>query len=247
MSSPLQYGLLRRRSVSVTVAGSLLVLTGCLTIQDPATREEKVSTAVTTGAGEAVKAAALCGAVAWLSGGSGKDVVQSAALCGAAAGVAGYAAGSRADALDRELLAEFEKAGLKVVVRGETLVLDAERQVTFAESAVVPDSAGRALVDSLAKIVGRFPQRDLQLIGHTSTDENAPLAQARAKAVASMLSKRGVDPARIRSEGKGAKEPLVASDAKISAHRNRRVEVFFVPPYAGWNEASAPLPEEKRV
>lgn len=220
-----------RAAAALLAGAALLALAGCQTTVDPATRKPTASKAETMGTAGAVQGALVCGVAAALGGGNGQQIAQTAALCGLAQGIAGFAAGSREDELDRRLLAEFERAGLSVSVRGNTLVLNAERPVGFERGESSPDGRGRSLLQSIAKIVHRFPHREIEVVGHASQDEDSDLGFARAEAVAGILIRAGIAPGRISATGRGSSEPLVTANAEASVYRNRRVEVFFVPPY----------------
>lgn len=218
----------RTRATVVGVAVAALLITGCQT-KDPATREAKPSQAVTQGVGNALVGGLLCGLATMVAGGNGDAVAQNTVACAMVAGVAGFAAGSVEDQKDRELLAEFEQAGLQVKVRENNLVLDASDGIRFPEGSAMPDGPSQARLASLAKIVNRFDQRAIEVVGHTSTEEEARLAAARAHTVKRMLAANGVEPGRISTSSRGAREPLVPDAAPGSIYRNRRVEIFFVP------------------
>lgn len=218
----------RTRAVVGSVAVAALLMAGCQT-KDPATREDKPSQAVTQGVGNALMGGIICGLATMVSGGDGNAVATNATTCAMMAGIAGFAAGSVEDQKDRELLAEFEQAGLQVKVRENNLVLDASDGIRFPEGSAVPDGPSRARLMSLAKIVNRFDQRAIEVVGHASTDEYEGLAASRAHTVRRMLAANGVAPGRISTSSRGAREPLVTDTAPGSIYRNRRVEIFFVP------------------
>ncbi len=219
----------RARFLHLLVALAL-PLAGCQSV-DPATGQAKPSEAAVHGSQDATTGALVCGLATAINGGNGEQVLKNAAACGVAAGIAGFAAGSIEDQKDRELLAEFRQAGLSVSVRGNALVLNASERIGFEQGSASPDPAGQSLLRSVAKIVNRFPQRRVQVVGHTSPDENPALSLARANAARSILAANGVAAGRIGTTGLGSSEPLVAVSTSISAYRNRRVEIFFVPPY----------------
>jgi hypothetical protein len=60
---------------------------------------------------------------------------------------------------------------------------------------------------------------------------NLPLSRNRAQAVANYLAGRGVQPARIATQGFGSSQPLAGNDNSTEAERaaNRRVEIRIVP------------------
>jgi outer membrane protein OmpA-like peptidoglycan-associated protein len=210
---------------AVAVAG--LLLAGCQSV-DPATGRPKASAAVTRGATQALGNAAICGALTLIGGGSADKAIENAAICGIAGGIAGFAAGSEEDELDRQLLAEFRQAGLSVSIRGNAIVLNAAERIGFDQGQARPTARGRALLASVAKLVARFPQRRIEVVGHADASEPAGLAAARARAAAAIIAGAGIERERIVTSGMGATEPA-APTGTISAYRNRRVEIFFVP------------------
>jgi OmpA-OmpF porin, OOP family len=83
-------------------------------------------------------------------------------------------------------------------------------------------------LDSLAAFLLEEEKYSITVTGHTdnSGDEvkNQKLSQDRAKAVADYLVSKGVNPGRIRSEGKGSEKPVSDNTTPEGRARNRRVE-----------------------
>ena len=103
-----------------------------------------------------------------------------------------------------------------------------------------------------------FKARDLKLmvVGHTDAlkiarrevrerfADNFSLSTARALAVADYLKKAGVPEQRIGVSGFGAHEPIASNATVEDRRRNRRVEIFVLPPEApivGWTETTTSL------
>jgi outer membrane protein OmpA-like peptidoglycan-associated protein len=206
----------------------LLLVPACQTV-DPATRTPKMSE---TSKG-ALKGAGVtgfeCGVLAFLNGANAADIAKISTACALAGGILGAAEGSLADERDRQLLAEFQSAGLSVSVRENNLVLNSAEDIRFAEDSVMPENAAALRLGSVARIVDRFPQRAIEVVGHTSDGEADGLGMVRARNVKALLIRSGVAPGRIRVSNRSHSEPLVPDGASLSAYRNRRVEVFFVP------------------
>lgn len=73
--------------------------------------------------------------------------------------------------------------------------------------------------------------RLISIVGHASTDEDAPMGSARAFEVEDELRRLGIPAARIvESHGAGTSEPLEdeAGGGEHAAERNRRVEIHYV-------------------
>jgi outer membrane protein OmpA-like peptidoglycan-associated protein len=70
---------------------------------------------------------------------------------------------------------------------------------------------------------------DVVVIGHTdrvgNTQFNDRLSLQRAERVRSELVQLGIAEGRIRTAGRGEREPLVATDDEVAEPRNRRVEI----------------------
>ena len=90
--------------------------------------------------------------------------------------------------------------------------------------------AGRKL-DQLAQFLAEHPDRRVQIDGFTDsvgTDAyNEELSQRRADAVKSALLSRGIDPARIGTEGYGKAFPVASNTDSGGRQLNRRVEVVI--------------------
>jgi len=88
----------------------------------------------------------------------------------------------------------------------------------------------RPLLDQFAQGLRDNPRTEVRIVGHTdSTGSDAindPLSLDRAASTRSYLAARGVDPARIRIEGHGARQPIASNDTERGRAQNRRVEIY---------------------
>ncbi|MCB9092418.1 MAG: OmpA family protein [Halobacteriovoraceae bacterium] len=86
-------------------------------------------------------------------------------------------------------------------------------------------------IDTVAKILNAFPNRNLLLRGHTDntgTDEiNNQLSLDRAVVVQNSLIEKGIDASRISVEGKASNEPIADNADSIGRARNRRIDISF--------------------
>ena len=77
--------------------------------------------------------------------------------------------------------------------------------------------------------IARLPAPKIVVIGHTdrvgTLARNDALSLQRAGRMRDELVKAGVDPAKIRVEGRGEREPLVPTADEVAEPRNRRVEI----------------------
>lgn len=93
------------------------------------------------------------------------------------------------------------------------------------ESFPVLDKAGQLLVD--------VPEMRVRIEGHTDSDGsetyNLSLSQRRAEAVRNyLISKFGIDPARIQARGLGESSPIASNDTPEGKALNRRVEFVIL-------------------
>lgn len=101
-----------------------------------------------------------------------------------------------------------------------------------ADSAVLMESEKRKL-DKIAEIIKSYPDRDLQITGHTALagTESARqrLSEERAKAVGDYLASIGLrTPERMVIRGLGATKPVADNATEAGMARNRRVEITIL-------------------
>jgi len=84
----------------------------------------------------------------------------------------------------------------------------------------------------LQKVIGTIRDRapvDVSVVGHTDTvgkkEYNYGLSMKRAKAVASILQGKGIDPSVLDITSHGKDNPLVPTGDQVPEPRNRRVEI----------------------
>jgi outer membrane protein OmpA-like peptidoglycan-associated protein len=155
------------------------------------------------------------------------------AIIGAGVGALGgyawsqYMAGKKAQM-------ELAAAGTGVQVTqtaDNRLELNAPTDISFAVNSAQIQPQLRPVLDQFA--AGLDGQRGLEImiVGHTDatgTDAiNDPLSLARADSVRSYLMGRGINPALIRTEGRGSHQPIASNDTAEGRARNRRVEIYL--------------------
>jgi outer membrane protein OmpA-like peptidoglycan-associated protein len=86
--------------------------------------------------------------------------------------------------------------------------------------------------DELQRILAALRERplpDVLVIGHTDTvgelENNDRLSAQRAETVKGFLVEIGIDATRIRTSGRGEREPLIRTGDEVDEPRNRRVEI----------------------
>jgi outer membrane protein OmpA-like peptidoglycan-associated protein len=132
-------------------------------------------------------------------------------------------------------VAEMRRLGDVAEKADKSLVLTLGSEVMFRsrQAALLPRAKEK--LDTLAEALQSLGS-DQQFIieGHTdsrgSAAYNRRLSRLRALAVRSYLIKRGVDPDRIRAEGRGEDDPVASNSDAEGRANNRRVEIIVTPP-----------------
>ncbi len=107
------------------------------------------------------------------------------------------------------------------------IVLDGKIQFGHDSAELNPRSY--ELLNDVVKLLRENPDiTNIDIIGHTSTDgsarHNMELSASRAAAVELYLADKGIDLARLGSEGMGETEPIADESTDSGKEENRRVE-----------------------
>lgn len=204
----------RRAFVALTVAA--MTLTGCASWGNKAT-----GTAVGAGIG------GLAGGVIGKQTGS---TARGAIIGAVVGGAAGMIIGNQMDQQAKELAQDIPGASIARVGEGiavtfaSSLLYDVDSDQVRAEAA----KNLRALSSSL----GKFPNTDILIVGHTdgtgTADHNQGLSQRRASSASEYLVTQGVAAGRLRTAGRGEMEPIASNDTDGGRQANRRVEIVIV-------------------
>jgi outer membrane protein len=116
-------------------------------------------------------------------------------------------------------------AGTKVDKVGCPLEQTLKLLFDFDSAELRPESITE--LERVVKFMNDVPFAQVLVQGHTDSvggdAYNLALSDRRAKAVFDYLSSRGVDPARVKSEGKGEAEPIADNNTAEGRQENRRV------------------------
>lgn len=89
-------------------------------------------------------------------------------------------------------------------------------------------SSSFAILNNVVKVMEENPAYDLEIHGHTDSqgddNKNMQLSQNRANSVMKFLTDKGVDSARLKSEGHGETNPVADNSTSAGRAKNRRVE-----------------------
>lgn len=126
------------------------------------------------------------------------------------------------------LQAQLDALKAKPTPRGLVLTLS---DVLFDTGKADLNSGGERKLDQLVQFLTEYPDRRVQIDGFTDsvgTDSyNLDLSQRRAQALQFALQRRGIDPARITSQGYGKEFPVASNADSGGRQLNRRVEIVI--------------------
>jgi outer membrane protein OmpA-like peptidoglycan-associated protein len=171
---------------------------------------------------------AIIGATAGAAAGAAIGGTAKGAIIGAAVGgTAGAVIGHQMDQQAKEIKNEVPGAVVERV--GEGLQVTFASGLLFDTESDVLNTNARQNLNSLAANLGKYPNTDLLIVGHTDsrgTDSfNLSLSERRAAAVVNYLASQGVNRGRLRPAGRGEAEPLTTNETEEGRQQNRRVEV----------------------
>ncbi|HEY5489637.1 MAG TPA: OmpA family protein [Gemmatimonadaceae bacterium] len=178
----------------------------------------------------AIVGAGAGGAVGAVIGNQTGSTARGAIIGAAVGGLTGAIIGHQMDQQAKELQQDIPGATIQRV--GEGIA------VTFASSSLFDTNSEAILgatatnMRNLAASLGKFPNTDILIVGHTdavgTADYNQQLSQRRATSVSNYLIAQGVSASRLRTAGRGEMEPIATNDTDAGRQSNRRVEVAIV-------------------
>ncbi|WP_370267891.1 OmpA family protein [Nioella sp.] len=156
------------------------------------------------------------------------------AVLGAAAGAAlGGAIGYSLDQQAADLRASMANQDISIVNRGDHLMVTMPEGILFDTDSAAIRAGLQADLRAMARNLQEYRTSTVDVIGHTdntgSAEYNQDLSARRASAVAGVLLEAGVDPARVRSFGRGENEPVATNLTPEGRQQNRRVEIIIRP------------------
>lgn len=193
-------------------------------------------------------AAALLGACAGGPTPGQRNVMVGTAVGAAAGGLLGNSEGAALGAAvgalgsyawtrymeNKRIEMERVTAGTGVIVEqtpDNQLKLNVPSDISFATNSAQIVAALRPVLDTFAQGLGQQPNIEIVVVGHADSSGNdainEPLARNRAASVRDYLVSRGVNAARIQTEGRGSREPIASNATAEGRARNRRVEIFL--------------------
>lgn len=128
----------------------------------------------------------------------------------------------------------------RAMIKGDQIVLDEKIQFDYNSATIKSES--HSLLDEVFDILAANADIEkLDIIGHTSSEGsdsvNLKLSKERAASVKDYLIGKGIDAARLSSQGKGEKEPIADNETDEGKEQNRRVEFKIEKRSGGEGEA----------
>ena len=199
---------------SIIAVGAIAVLvSGCASFS-----RKGQGTVIGAGAG---------GAVGAVIGNQTGSTARGAIIGAVVGGAAGMIIGDRMDKQAAALRQEIPGATITRVGEGIVVTFASGLMYDFDSDQIRADAATN--LRSLSSSLGRFPDTDLLIVGHTdaagASDYNQALSQRRAAAASDYLTAQGVSVARLRASGRGEMEPIATNDTEGGRQLNRRVEI----------------------
>ena len=202
-----------RRATNVAAVLITVGLSACAMLS-----KKEEGAIVGAGAGSAIGAV-----IGNQTGSTTRGAIIGAVVGGVAGGVIGHQMDQQAKELKQNIAgATVERVGEGIQVTFTSgLLYDVDSDHIRAESA--------SNLRSLAASLGKYPNTDLLIVGHTDSTGtsayNQGLSERRARSAADYLAGQGVSADRLRASGRGEAEPLTSNSTDAGRQRNRRVEV----------------------
>ena len=162
-----------------------------------------------------------------------ENQARNAALGATAGAIAGGAVGAMLDAQAEDLRSSLENDGIIVENTGEFLRVTMPGGLLFDVDSATVEPAVQADLRAVARNLIDYPESTVTVFGHTddtgSSGYNQDLSERRARAVAGVLVREGVAPARVSATGLGETQPVASNATAEGRQQNRRVEVIIRP------------------
>lgn len=202
--------------LGISLATTAMLITGCSSL----TNTQK-------GAGIGAGAGAGIGAIIGHKAG---NTAVGAVLGGALGGVAGGLIGKKMDKQAAEI--ENTVPGAEVIKAGEGIIVKFDSGILFDFDKSDLKPVAKTNIQKLVASLNENPDTDILVVGHTDNvgraEYNLGLSDRRAASVKNYAVAQGLAPSRIKTEGKGASEPIASNETAEGRAQNRRVEIVIV-------------------
>lgn len=216
---------MKRVIVTLSIAA---LLSGCQATQrQNATTGETETNSATKGALAGMLAGAAIGAA---TGDNSHDRKKRALRGAAIGGVAGGGAGYYMDKQEQALREQLVSSGVQVKrINDKELQLVMENGIGFDSGSYHLSSGIYSTLNSVALILGEYPDTRLGIKGHTDSSgndsSNQTLSEQRAQSVGRYLIDQKVASGRVVTQGYGERYPVCDNSTKEGRACNRRIEI----------------------
>ncbi len=201
---------------ALALATTAMMITGCSSL----TNTQK-------GAGIGAGAGAGIGAII---GNKAGNTAVGAVIGGALGGVAGGLIGRKMDKQAAEI--ENTVPGAEVIKAGEGIIVKFDSGILFDFDKSDLKPQAKTNIQKLVASLNENADTDILVIGHTDnvgrSEYNLGLSNRRAESVKSYAVSQGLSASRIKTQGKGASEPIASNETETGRAENRRVEIVIV-------------------
>ena len=177
---------------------------------------------------------AVSGAVIGAMAGDKKTALLGAAAGALAGGLVGNYMDNQQQEFEQAMAAEQQSNALEIErLKDETLKLSLNSEVSFDVAKAQIKPTFEPTLDKLATLLTKYNRTVVHVVGHTDSDGsdayNLDLSERRARAVGNYLINNSVPPERVRTEGRGEREPRESNATAAGKQLNRRVEIYIKP------------------
>lgn len=174
----------------------------------------------------------ILGAVAGNQSKSDKGKYVGAAVGALAGAGVGHYMDKQRNELERKLKAEADANLLQIVkLSDDTIKIGVASDASFDLGSAQMKPEALTTYSKIGNILRTYDKTVIHVVGHTDTSGadalNQRLSESRAATVAEYMQKDGVDPTRLRQEGRGERELLVKTANGVKEVRNRRVDIVI--------------------
>lgn len=165
------------------------------------------------------------------------------AVVGAVVGaIAGGAVGNYMDRqrqeMERQLAEEARRNELQITEMPDgSLRVGVASDASFDVNSADLKTNARSTFGKIAGVLKDYDKTIVHVVGHTDSDGsdqyNQQLSERRADTVANFMSGQGVPYDRLKTEGRGEREPLASNATSDGKRRNRRVDIVIKPVVEG--------------
>ncbi len=167
--------------------------------------------------------AVVGGLIGKAAGNTALGAIIGAAVGGTAGAIIGHNMDKRAEEMRKDL------SNAKVERVGEGIKITFDSGILFETNSSELQSGAKANIESLSKILNKYPDTNILIEGDTddqgSDEYNQKLSERRAQSVADYQKLQGVPGSRISTVGLGESNPVASNATASGRQQNRRVEV----------------------